>query len=285
MRTLVIGVLAVCCTTSAMADGHRVTREQASMQGLWFGRGRIERYVIVIQGDQFIVSTPAGTLASKLVFQNSDRAAKSKGRFELTRTDGSKQFALYAYHGNMIEFQLSHIGGDLPKKIHSRNEHYYQLKRTPTKESLPVFRDKLDWRMDFAVKFHRDKSLNALLVGFDDLNLNRPLKQKKLKLTKSDQLPEWIKSLNGKRVAIDGFMYPTFAQDVNKEFTLTSHLQIVDFGHSPEPDDVMPVKLKDGVTVSFVRHRIRVVGTFRLQEPNDESQVIYKLVDAELSDE
>ena len=109
----------------------------------------------------------------------------------------------------------------------------------------------------------------TLRVTFDDLDLLKVLNAEPVPEDVVDHLPGWLKELDGKRVTLRGFMYPTYADPV-KAFILARDNQICCFGRNPKPYDLVTVKLAGGAESRYIQNRpFDVVGTFRLDPQHD----------------
>ena len=109
----------------------------------------------------------------------------------------------------------------------------------------------------------------TLRVTFDDLDLLKVLNAEPVPEDVVDHLPGWLKELDGQRITLRGFMYPTYADPV-KAFILARDNQICCFGRNPKPYDLVTVKLAGGAESRYIQNRpFDVVGTFRLDPQHD----------------
>jgi hypothetical protein len=77
--------------------------------------------------------------------------------------------------------------------------------------------------------------------------------------------PESAKALNGQRVFIRGYMYPTEHESGITRFVLCRDSGDCCFGGNPPLSDMIFVQLKDPLQARFINGRIRhVAGTFRV---------------------
>jgi hypothetical protein len=90
-----------------------------------------------------------------------------------------------------------------------------------------------------------------------------------------DQIPDRIKALNGKRVAIRGFMVPTVVEtDGVKGFLLTRSRDLCCFGIMPKMNEWIDASL-DGRSVPFYSDVvITVYGTLEVGEERDGDVVL-----------
>ncbi|QDT17004.1 hypothetical protein [Alienimonas californiensis] len=106
-------------------------------------------------------------------------------------------------------------------------------------------------------------------VSFDDLDLLKVLNAEPVPADVVDHFPGWLRDLDGKKVTLRGFMYPTYADPV-RAFILARDNQICCFGRNPKPYDLVTVKLAEGAESRYIQNRpFDVVGTFRLDPQRD----------------
>jgi hypothetical protein len=90
-------------------------------------------------------------------------------------------------------------------------------------------------------------------------------------------MPDWLKHLDGRRIRIRGFMYPTEVESGIKHFMLARDNQICCFGRNPKIYDLFWVHLREGETTDYILGRpFDVVGVFHIQ-PIIEDGTIYQL--------
>ena len=279
MRSIVAALIVACCVAQGIAGEFVVTPDQAAVEGLWFGRGNIDRYVLVIDDDQFAIANRAGTETSMLCFLDSPKDAIW---FELTRSDDKKQLGVIAFHGKTMEMRLSFANGPQPKTVDQKTGRYYQFRRTPSPESLTTLNKKLVWPKANKRRFVFDEKLSALRVDMSDLRYMSDEKGFR-KIENLDQLPKSIRSLVGKRVTTSGYMYPPPKDSGLTSFTITAERIITDFGRSRPNDRFLEVQLKSGVTTSYNQFkRFRVVGEFEIEHSKEHGEVYFRLTEARL---
>ncbi len=123
----------------------------------------------------------------------------------------------------------------------------------------------------------------ALRVSFDDLDLLKVLNMEPVTPNAPELLPDWMKSLNGKRIRIRGFMYPPFEETGLRRFVLARDNQICCFGRNPKVYDLIIVDMRDGVTTDYIPNRpFDVVGVFHIDPTGDAHALdqLYKIEDA-----
>jgi hypothetical protein len=82
-----------------------------------------------------------------------------------------------------------------------------------------------------------------------------------------DQVPEKVKALNGKAVAIRGFMLPIELEvDGVSLFMLNANLDMCYFGAPVRPNDWIMVRMKPGVKAKFTHSGLTVSGRLEVGE-------------------
>ncbi len=117
----------------------------------------------------------------------------------------------------------------------------------------------------------------SLRVSYDDIDLLKVLNMDPVLPDPQNYMPAWLKSLDGRRIRIRGFMYPTFQQTGVHAFGLARDNQICCFGRNPKIYDVFDVVLKEGTTTNYIPNRpFDVVGVFHIR-PEAEDGKLYRL--------
>jgi hypothetical protein len=117
----------------------------------------------------------------------------------------------------------------------------------------------------------------ALRVSYDDIDLLKVLNMDPVAPDAATYMPAWLKALDGRRIRIRGFMYPTFQQTGVHAFGLARDNQICCFGRNPKIYDVFDVVLHEGTTTNYIPNRpFDVVGVFHIR-PEAEDGKIYRL--------
>jgi hypothetical protein len=132
-------------------------------------------------------------------------------------------------------------------------------------------------------KFKTEGPEGAWRVSYDDLDLLKVLNMEPVPPDAATKMPDWLKGLEGKRVRIRGFMYPTFSQTGIHAFGLARDNQICCFGRNPKIYDVFDVQLRDGVTTDYLPNRpFDVVGVFHIRPEAEEGKLfhLYEMDDA-----
>ena len=111
------------------------------------------------------------------------------------------------------------------------------------------------------------KEGNALRVSFDDVDLLRVLNMDPVVPDAPKHMPAWLKALDGKRIRLRGFMYPTFQDEGLRGFVLARDNQICCFGKNPREYDLVTVAMRDGVTTDYIPNRpFDVVGVLHITD-------------------
>lgn len=123
----------------------------------------------------------------------------------------------------------------------------------------------------------------ALRVSYDDIDLLKVLNMEPVTPDAPGQMPAWLKALDGRRIRIRGFMYPTFQQTGIRAFGLARDNQICCFGRNPKIYDVFDVLMREGTTTNYLPNRpFDVVGVFHIRPETDEGKLnrLYEMDDA-----
>ncbi|MCR9197166.1 MAG: hypothetical protein NXI04_00845 [Planctomycetaceae bacterium] len=139
-------------------------------------------------------------------------------------------------------------------------------------------------RVLIAEKRFRDEN-GALRVSYDDVDLLKVLNMEPVPADAADYFPAWLKDLDGQRIRIRGFMYPTFEATGLTRFTLARDNGICCFVRQPLIYDVIGVDLADGVTTDYIDNKpFDVEGVFRIQPEADDTELyqLYRITDAKV---
>lgn len=127
--------------------------------------------------------------------------------------------------------------------------------------------------------FRTDQKLSGLRVSFDDLDLLKVLNMEPVTANATELMPDWLKGLNGKRICVRGFMYPTYDTEGIEQFVLARDNQICCFGRDPKIYDLIQVDMKSGKTTNYIpaTRSFDVVGTFHVDMKADDDGKPYGL--------
>jgi hypothetical protein len=123
----------------------------------------------------------------------------------------------------------------------------------------------------------------ALRVSYDDIDLLKVLNMDPVAPDAATYMPAWLKALDGRRIRIRGFMYPTFQQTGVHAFGLARDNQICCFGRNPKIYDVFDVVLHEGATTNYIPNRpFDVVGVFHIRPEAEDGKLfrLYEMDDA-----
>src|SRR5207237_9617512 len=97
-----------------------------------------------------------------------------------------------------------------------------------------------------------------------------------LKAPPKDQIPEPIKTLNGKKVAIQGFMVPTDLKNgKTTKFLLVKDQSLCCFGRMPRMNEWVSVKMKPGKAARVIQDQpVTVFGNIEVGEDIDKDEVL-----------
>jgi hypothetical protein len=102
---------------------------------------------------------------------------------------------------------------------------------------------------------------------------NEPVNQERMEQNK---LPEDVKALNGKKVAIGGFMMPVKVDDENTvtQFALNGNYDACFYGAPTQIDDWVVVQMKDGKKAPFTHKPITIYGTLEVGEEYQDGELV-----------
>jgi hypothetical protein len=123
----------------------------------------------------------------------------------------------------------------------------------------------------------------AVRVSYDDIDLLKILNMDPVPADAATFMPVWLKGLEGQRIRIRGFMYPTFQQTGIHAFGFARDNQICCFGRNPKIYDLFDVMLRKGVTTDFLPNRpFDVVGVFHIRPEAEDGKLyhLYEIDDA-----
>ena len=121
----------------------------------------------------------------------------------------------------------------------------------------------------------------AIRVSFDDVDLLKVLNLDPVPADAPEQLPKWLKALDGKRIRVRGFMFPPFQDTDIRGFVLARDNQICCFGRTPKEYDLIDTFMRKGVATHYIQGRpFDVVGVFHIKSEIEKYTAMYELEDA-----
>lgn len=122
-------------------------------------------------------------------------------------------------------------------------------------------------------------------VSYDDIDLLKILNMEPVPVDAPRHFPEWLKQLDGQRIRIRGFMYPTFEATGLKGFTLARDNGICCFVRQPMIYDIIGVDLAKGITTDYIDNKpFDVEGVFQIEPEADDMELfqLYRITDAKV---
>lgn len=114
-------------------------------------------------------------------------------------------------------------------------------------------------------KFRKEGKQGAIRVSFDDIDLLKVLNMEPVPEDATKMFPDWLSGLDGKRVRIRGFMFPTMSQKGITYFQFVRDNEICCFGRTPKIYDRISTVLKKGEATDYIQGRpFDVIGTLRI---------------------
>ena len=123
----------------------------------------------------------------------------------------------------------------------------------------------------------------AIRVSYDDIDLMRVLNMEPVTPDALSLMPEWLKGLDGKRVRLRGFMFPSFEPTGLTGFGFARDNDVCCFVRQPKVYDVFQVRLREGETTDYIPGRpFDVVGVFHFVRNTEDWQIfgMYHIDDA-----
>jgi hypothetical protein len=135
--------------------------------------------------------------------------------------------------------------------------------------------------------FQKEGAEGALRVSFDDLDLLKVLNMEPVPLDATKHFPAWLSGLDGQKIRLRGWMYPTLEQSGLPGFLFVRDNQICCFGRMAKVYDKVLISLREGETTDYIQGRpFDVIGTFSIQpeEVDGELMLLYSISDGHVID-
>lgn len=132
-------------------------------------------------------------------------------------------------------------------------------------------------------RFRPEGDSKALRLSYDDIDLLKVLNMEPVPPDAVDHFPQWLKDLDGKRVRLRGFMYPTFVASGITDFWMARDNGICCFVKQPKIYDMFSVLLADGETTDYIENKpFDVEGIFRIVPEVEDGELyeLYRIEDA-----
>jgi hypothetical protein len=132
-------------------------------------------------------------------------------------------------------------------------------------------------------RFKKEGATGSLRVSYDDIDLLKVLNMEPVPPNAVEYFPDWLKQLDGQRIRLRGFMFPTFLAEGITSFGLARDNGICCFVKEPKIYDMIQVSLADGVTTDYIDNRpFDVEGVFRIDPDADDDELfqLYRIEDA-----
>ncbi len=132
-------------------------------------------------------------------------------------------------------------------------------------------------------RFRPEGDSKALRLSYDDIDLLKVLNMEPVPADAVDHFPQWLKDLDGKRVRLRGFMYPTFVATGITRFGLARDNGICCFVKQPKIYDMFDVSMADGESTDYIENKpFDVEGIFRIVPDVEDGELyeLYRIEDA-----
>ena len=132
-------------------------------------------------------------------------------------------------------------------------------------------------------EFRTEGHEGAIRVSYDDIDLLKVLNMEPVTPNAPQLMPKWLKELDGKRIRIRGFMFPTYSETGLRGFALARDNQICCFVRKPKIYDVFEVAMRKGKTTDYIPNRpFDLVGVFHIRPEVEDGELfqLYLIDDA-----
>ena len=153
---------------------------------------------------------------------------------------------------------------------------------SPLPEAMEESEEPLEIKLLIAEKRFREED-NSLRVSYDDIDLLKILNMQPVPVDADRHFPEWLRGLDGKKIRIRGFMYPTFEATGLTRFSLARDNGICCFVRQPKVYDIIGVDLIEGETTDYIDGKpFDVEGVFQIAPEADDTELyqLYRIADA-----
>ena len=139
-------------------------------------------------------------------------------------------------------------------------------------------------------EFAAEGADHSLRVTFDDLDLLKVCNMEPVPPDVMDYLPDWLKKLNGQKIILRGWMFPSGRQEGISSFMFVRDNGICCFGRDPKVYDKLAVTMQPGKTTRYIAGRPFDVEATLLIEPDIEGSEeglwwLYRLENARVIDQ
>lgn len=126
---------------------------------------------------------------------------------------------------------------------------------------------------------------SLLRISYDDIDLLKVLNMEPVPVNAPEYFPQWLKDLDGQRIRLRGFMYPTFVATGITNFGLARDNGICCFVKQPKIYDMIEVSLAENESTDYIEGKpFDVEGTFRIDPEADDTELfqLYRIEDAKV---
>jgi len=139
-------------------------------------------------------------------------------------------------------------------------------------------------------EFMTEGADHAFRVTFDDLDLLKVCNMEPVPPDVMKYLPDWLKKLNGQKIILRGWMFPSGRQEGISSFMFVRDNGICCFGRDPKVYDKLAVTMQPGKTTRYIAGRPFDVEATFLIEPDIEGSEeglwwLYRLENARVIDQ
>jgi hypothetical protein len=146
--------------------------------------------------------------------------------------------------------------------LQNRNNPDKKIKKPVKREVKILIPDK---------KFKATGKNKALRVSYDDIDLLKVINMEPVTPDVAEKMPQWLLDLDGKKIRIRGFMFPTYVESGIEKFALARDNDICCFISTPKIYDVFTVLMRKGVTTNYIEGRpFDVEGVFHIKVEAEE---------------